>query len=274
MRIDLHLHTTASDGSLTPTEVVAAAVAGRLDVIAITDHDTAAGVAEARSAADGHPLHVIPGIEISTSFNGAELHMLGYLVDDRYAPLVEYGNTAASYRRDRMRGMIERLAGLGISVAYDDVVTLAGAGGTDPESLGRPHLARAIVQGGYAHSLSEAFDRFIGNDGPAFLPAQVLDVAGAIALIHDAGGIAVWAHPRPDLFARDLAALRDLGVDGVECHRPRVPPPDAARMGDIAREHGLLVTGGSDWHGEWHGALGEFVVERSLVGGFLERAGI
>lgn len=270
MRIDLHLHSTASDGTLSPSALVWAARAGGLHVIALTDHDTTGGIAEAQATAPG-AIHIIPGIEVSSSLDGSEVHVLGYFVDAQYPALVAYSAEAASYRRERMRRMIGRLDAIGITVAYDEVLAAAGP---EPESLGRPHLARALVQRGYVQNHAEAFDRYIGNDAPAFLPAQLLDPQAAIALIHDAGGVAVWAHPRPDLFERDLPRLHELGLDGVECFRPRVTPADALRMESAARAASLLVTGGSDWHGHWHGPLGTYAVSRDEVGLFLERGGI
>lgn len=270
MRIDLHLHSTASDGSLSPGALISAARAGGLHVVALTDHDTAAGVAAAQAAAPG-AVHVIPGIEVSSSIDSSEVHILGYFIDPAHPRLAAYANDASTYRRERMRRMIGRLDEIGVRVAYDEVLAAAGPA---PESLGRPHLARALVQRGYVQSHAEAFDRYIGNDAPAFLPAQLLDAAAAIDLIHESGGIAVWAHPRPDLFERDLPRLRPLGLDGVECFRPRVLPADALRMEGAARAARLLVTGGSDWHGDWQGRLGEFAIERDDVSSFLDIGGI
>jgi len=270
VRIDLHLHSTASDGSLTPGALVNAAVAGGLDVIALTDHDTASGVAAAR-AAQSDRIHVVAGIEVSTSLDGNEVHILGYYIDPQHAGLVEYSRRAGAWRRERMRQMIGRLDEVGVRIAYDDVLAAAGA---TAESIGRPHLARALLQRGYVQSHAEAFDRYIGNDAPAFLPAQLLGPSAAIELIHDAGGIAVWAHPRPDRFEPDLPRLKQHGLEGVECFRPRVAPSDALRMESVARDEGLLVTGGSDWHGDWHGPLGGYAVTREEVSAFLEHGGI
>jgi len=270
VRIDLHLHSTASDGSLTPGALVHAAVAGGLDVIAITDHDTASGVATAR-AAQSDRIHVVAGIEVSTSLDVNEVHILGYFIDPEHAGLVEYSRRAVTWRRERMRQMIGRLDEIGVRIAYDDVLAVAGVAA---ESIGRPHLARALLQRGYVQSHAEAFDRYIGNDAPAFLPAQLLGPAASIELIHDAGGVAVWAHPRPDRFEPDLPRLQQLGIEGVECFRPRVAASDALRMEHAARSAGLLVTGGSDWHGDWHGRLGDYAVAREEVGAFLERGGI
>jgi 3',5'-nucleoside bisphosphate phosphatase len=270
VRIDLHVHSTASDGSLSPGALAEAARLGRLHVIALTDHDTADGVADAQAAGEGS-LHVIPGIEMSTLHGGAELHILGYFIDPTNEQLRAYARSAAYRREERMHAMIERLAGLGIEVTFADVQR-----GTDRDtrSIGRPHLARALVERGHVPTMSGAFDRYIGDDGPAYLPVQLLSSEDAIHLIHEIGGIAVWAHPRGDTFDRELERLVGYGLDGVECHRPRCIPAESVRLERATRTRRLLVTGGSDWHGTWHGALGDFAVGREEVGEFLERGGI
>jgi 3',5'-nucleoside bisphosphate phosphatase len=270
LRIDLHIHSTASDGSLSPGAVVAAAQAGRLDIIAVADHDTVGGVLEAQTAARGR-LHVIPAIELSTDNAGAELHMLGYYVDPLHPQLVAFGERAAHRREERMHDMIERLATAGVHVDFADVLAAAGQ---RTESIGRPHLARALVQRGYVETVSAAFDRFIGDHGPAFVATRLITPPDAIALIHAAGGVAVWAHPRPDTLTGALPRMREWGLDGVECYRPRVPASDAAATAKLVTRQGLFATGGSDWHGEWHGPLGDFALDRDDVAAFLEIGGI
>lgn len=270
MRIDLHLHSTASDGAFPPAEVVARARAGGLDVIAIADHDTVAGVPEARAAADDGPV-VVPAIEITAAHGGRDHHILGYFVAPATPALVEYGQRAERARRIRIREMIERLATLDVAVDFDAVVEEAGP---HVRSLARPHLARVMRAAGHVGSVAEAFDRFIGDEGPAFVAARLLSVAGAIDLIHRAGGLAVWAHPPLGLLDAELPGFTDAGLDGVECYRPRLPESDLRRVLAAARRHDLLVTGGSDWHGEWHGELGRFHLGRAELGGFLERGGL
>jgi 3',5'-nucleoside bisphosphate phosphatase len=270
LRIDLHIHSTASDGSLSPAGVVSSARAGGLHVIALADHDTIAGVVPAQDAAEGS-VHVIPALELSTYHDGGELHMLGYYVDPREPTLQRFGSRAANRREERMRDMIDRLERVGIHVEYADVLAAAGP---KPESIGRPHLARALLQRGYVSTMSDAFDRYIGDDGPAFVATRLLTPGEAIELIHAAGGVAVWAHPRTDMLEPMLPALVDQGLNGLECYRPRVTPSEADRIADLATRHGLVVTGGSDWHGDWHGPLGTFAVERDDVAAFLEIGGI
>ncbi len=270
MRIDLHLHSNASDGSLSPSGLVWAARAAGLHVIALTDHDTTGGTSEASDAGVG-AVHVISGIEISTTYDGSELHVLGYFIDPTHAAILQYAGAAARGRRSRMQGMLERLETMGVTVDYQEVVAAAGS---EAVTIGRPHLARALVQRGYAQTFAEAFDRFIGDSGPAFLPTRLLSPQGAIDLIHEAGGVAVWAHPRSSLFERDIRRFVEGGLDGVECFRPRCPAEECLKLESTTKALGLLVTGGSDWHGVWHGRLGDFSMSRDEVGAFLERGGI
>ena len=270
LRVDLHIHSTASDGSLSPAAVVSAARTGRLHVIAIADHDTTGGVAEAQAAATGF-VHVIPATELSTYGEGAEFHMLGYFIDPRNDALVAHGRRASGARETRMHEMVERLERLGVSVTFEDVLTAAG---TRPQSLGRPHLARALVQRGHVPTVSDAFDRWIGDQGPAFVPSALISPWEAIEMIHGAGGVAVWAHPRPDVLESMLPAMKSHGLNGLECYRPRLTHAETERIAALASAHGLFVTGGSDWHGEWQGRLGEFAVERDDIAEFLEVGGI
>jgi predicted metal-dependent phosphoesterase TrpH len=270
LRIDLHIHSTASDGSLSPGAVVSAARAGGLHVIAVADHDTVGGVVGAQAAAEGS-VHVIPALELSTYADGGEYHVLGYFIDVRNPGLLAHGERAASAREIRMRTMLDLLGGIGIRIEFEDVLAAAG---TKPESIGRPHLARALVQRGHVGSVSEAFDRFIGDRGPAFVPTALINPFEAIDIIHAAGGAAVWAHPRPDLLQTALSGLVAHGLDGLECYRPRLTHGDTERIALIAEQSGLFVTGGSDWHGEWQGRLGDFAVEREDVASFLEIGGI
>ncbi len=270
MRIDLHIHSTASDGNCGPVDVVRRARAGGLDLIALTDHDTVAGVSEARAAArDG--MRVLSAIEISADHRGRDLHMLGYDVDIDAPGLQAYTHRAGDARAIRIRAMIELLAELDVAVEFDAVVREAGP---DARSLARPHLARVMHATGQVGSVAEAFDRFIGDDGPAFVAARLVDVAGAIRLIHDAGGIAVWAHPSIPMLDAALPGFVSAGLDGLEVYRPRATDADLDRLRAAAVRHGLLVTGGSDWHGEWHGDLGTFFLNRGHLGNFLDRVGL
>lgn len=243
---------------------------GGLDIIALADHDTLAGVDDARAAGAG-AVHVIPALELSTTLAGAELHMLGYFVDTKNDALVSYCARASGGREMRMKVMVDRLNDAGVPVAYEDVLAAAGP---KRESIGRPHLARALVKKGLATSVSEAFDRLIGDHAAAFEPTRLITPLQAIELIHGAGGVAVWAHPRPDVLEPQLPEMVAWGLDGVECYRPRMVPIEADRYAALARQHGLFTTGGSDWHGEWQGRLGDFSIDRDDVAEFLEVGGI
>lgn len=283
MRIDLHLHTNASDGQLSPTELVRAARLAGLDLIAITDHDTVAGVEEALRAAGGTPPAgeesgrgagrplVIPGIEVSSTYAGTELHFLGYFVDHRLPLLTEFAATAAERRSRRILGMIERLARLGIEIEYDDVVAAAGSRAT---TLGRPHLARAMVARGYVATTNDAFERYLGDDGPAFIPTDLLTPQEAIELIEAAGGIAIWAHPPRELVETELEKFVEWGLQGLECHRPRNTTSNTHFLLYAADAYDLLITGGSDWHGDWNGPLGSFSVGEKQIEEFLRETGV
>ena len=270
MDLDLHLHSTASDGTLPPREVVVAALAARLDVISLTDHDTTAGIAAALEAAAGHPLEVIPGIEVSATWEHGEIHILGYFVDPDHPRMVEHGEWAGGRRVQRMRTMVERLQDSGIAVEMGDVEAAAGA---ERGSLARPHLARALVGRGVVDSVYEAFDRFIGDEHTAYEPTGLLSPEAAVQVIRDSGGIAVWAHPPMNQLDALLPRLMRAGLRGLETYRPRNPPDRIRQLERRAQSLGLLVTGGSDWHGPEGGELGQFRVSATEVGAFLEEGG-
>ena len=271
MRLDLHLHSQASDGSEPPAEVVAAAAAGRLDVIALTDHDTTQGLDAAWSAARQVPIEIIPGIEISTIHSGEGLHILGYFVDPSSPRLRAYEARAGHRREERMREMIQRLAAGGVHVSYEAVVEIAGP---SRGSLGRPHLARALVRAGYANSVPDAFDRLIGNRHPAHVPTAFVSARDAIRIILESGGVPVWAHPPFELLEGLLPELKLAGLAGIEVYRPRTSPKRILVLEGIARSWNLLVTGGSDWHGPDSGTLGEFCVFGDEVAALLEAGGM
>lgn len=270
-RADLHLHTRASDGELTPVELVRAAVAGKLDVIAVTDHDTVAGVPDALAAARGTPLVVVPGVEMSTLHEGHEVHMLGYGVDPGSPRLIAQQLEAAGRREGRAREMVERLQAMGLRVEFDDVLRAAGA---DVRSIGRPHVARALLANGQVRSMNEAFDRYLGDEGPAFVRSALPGTAEAIEVIRGAGGIAVWAHPERDLLDAFAPVFAERGMEGLECFRPSTHPEDVKRLRAAAARLGLMPTGGSDWHGPHRAALGDFFVPEAEVAALLDALGL
>jgi predicted metal-dependent phosphoesterase TrpH len=244
--VDLHLHTTASDGSLSPEALVALAGERGLRHIAVTDHDSTEGVDAARRAAQGTPLEVIPGVEINTDTPGGELHVLGYFLDHHDPPLAERLSRMRASRMGRGEGMVQRLRDLGLDVSWERVQALAGEGG----AVGRPHVARALVEAGYVGSIKEAFDRYIGNDGPAYVARAKLEPVEAVAIVRRAGGLPALAHPAdiPDLEAF-LPPLIEAGMVGLECYYGDYPPDVVQRLVAVARRFGLVPTGGSDFHG-------------------------
>jgi 3',5'-nucleoside bisphosphate phosphatase len=271
MRVDLHLHTWVSDGDVSPTELVRLAAAAGLGAIAVTDHDTAAGVHEAMAAATTLPIDVIPGIEISTRWEQHELHILGYWIDPDSDAILEHQGRASQRRSERMHAMIERLQAMGIKIGFADVEVAAGP---KVRTLGRPHLARALHAGGHTRFYSEAFVRFIGDSGPAFVAEGFPVPEYAIATIHAAGGLAVWAHPPLTWVLDGLPLLAEWGLDGIECYRPNLDPGDLATLESATMEHGLFPTGGSDWHGPQRFTLGDFAVDAQRVRHLLDRGGI
>jgi predicted metal-dependent phosphoesterase TrpH len=271
MRADLHLHTWTSDGDVSPAEVVRLAAAARLDVIAITDHDTAAGVAEALIEAERLPLTVIPGIEISTMWEAHELHILGYFIDPASEPMLRHQTFAGRRRFVRMEAMIERLRTLGVEVSMADVERAAGP---STRTLGRPHLARALLARGHTRYYSEAFSRFIGDAGPAYVAEGFPLPEDAVRTIHAAGGLAVWAHPSPAWFLDGIEAMVAWGIDGVECFRPGLEPADVTTFESVTRLRGLFPTGGSDWHGPQRFTLGEFAVPAERIAEVLALGGV
>lgn len=272
MRLDLHIHTTASDGSWSPEAVVRGAAAGGLDVVAITDHDTTASVEAAQVAGRDVNVQVVSGIEVSSTFEGRDVHVLGYFFDPDAAVIREHAARAGLRREARMREMIERLVEQGVTVSYEDVETAAGP---DRVVIGRPHLANALVEAGHASSVPDAFTRLIGDDCPAFVPTQLLDPEGAVELIVAGGGMPIWAHPPGDLVETLLPALIQAGLRGLEVYRPRHRRSQMLRYEAICRTSGLLMSGGSDWHTPDAGTkLGDFHVSADEIEGLLEAGGM
>lgn len=272
MRLDLHIHTTASDGACTPAEVVAAAVEGGLHVIAVTDHDTTAGVGPAAQAARGTGLTVVPATELSSTHEGRDIHVLGYGLDPEHVAIAAHRARARRLRLERMEAMIERLGALGVEVTLDEVLAESGPGG---EMLGRPHLARALMARGVVRQLREAFDRFIADHGPAFVATDLQTPAEAISTIRVAGGIPVWAHPPRDLLDGLLPVLVEAGLQGVEVLRPGNSASWTKRLREAAATHGLVVSGGSDWHnGDRNDGLGSWWATRRQLRLLGDRLGL
>jgi len=242
-RIDLHTHTCFSDGLLTPEALIDLAVSRGLSGIAITDHDTLDGIAAGEAAADGR-IDFVPGIELSTLNQGTELHLLGYLVDARDETLRGQLAGFRTQRLGRIEAMVERLVAMGAEVSTADVLAQAG-----PGVVGRPHLAAALVRGGWAESIEDAFRRFIGRGGSAFIPRPAPSTEDAIALVRRSGGVAVLAHPGSSVSDATVERMADAGLGGVEVWHPHHAAPAVRRYRALASRLGLIETGGSDFHG-------------------------
>jgi predicted metal-dependent phosphoesterase TrpH len=243
MPVDLHVHTTASDGALTPSEVVRAAVVAHLSAIAITDHDTTDGLDEALAAGGGTTTAVLPGVELSVDEKtGSDVHVLGLLVDHRDPALAVTLAGLRLEREERAAAMVAALAAAGHPIDLESVKTISGSG-----SIGRVHVARALVAAASAPSIEAAFRLLIGRDAPFYFRKRTLSAAEAIDAIHGAGGVAVLAHPGvsgESAFPVLLAA----GIDGIEAFHAEHSAADQQRFARLAAKHGLLVTGGSDFH--------------------------
>jgi hypothetical protein len=270
-RFDLHVHSSASDGALAPVEVVAAAGWGELEIMSLTDHDTVAGVEAAVNAGVESGVRVLPGIEVSSTWNDRELHFLGYFIDPSNPSLQAHGVRAAHLREARLVEIVRRLQVAGLDVPFADVVEAAGV---HASVLARPHLAAAMVKLGVVESVKEAFDKWIGDQHPAFVPTRLGSPLEAIQTVLDAGGIPMWAHPPGDLVEELLPDFVQGGLRGIEVFRPRHQARDLRFFGEIAASANLLVSGGSDWHNEdRNGALGTFSVGRDEIGRLLEAGG-
>lgn len=250
MRIDLHAHTCVSDGTDTPSGLVAAAVAAGLDVLAITDHDTSVGWDEASEAAERAGLALVRGMEISTVFRGRGVHLLAYLPDPTYPPLLAELRAVLEGRDARVPGMVERLRGLGVDLTVEQVRRVAGP----TAAVGRPHVADALVAGGYVASRGEAFDRYLSPGRPAYRNRAAADLETVLDAVAGAGGVSVVAHPwgRHDpgvLDGAGLEHLRSRGLLGIEVDHQDHPEAVRRELRGLARELDLVVTGSSDYHG-------------------------
>ncbi len=244
-QLDLHLHTTYSDGSLTPEQTVTEAAARAVTLIAITDHDEVDGIAPALAAAASCGIEVVSGVEINTTVGKEEVHILGYGFPTDSAQLRDGLQRRRDARRVRLDAMLARLASLGYPLELETVLAIAGKG-----SVGRPHLGRALVAAGYVPDLATAFERLIGNRSPAYIPRSPFTPEEAIMLIHQSGGVTSLAHPgKLGDPIRFLRRLKEAGLDALEAYHSDHAPAATQRMLAWARQYGLAVTGGSDSHG-------------------------
>lgn len=244
MFADLHLHSHFSDGTWTPEALAAEARRLGLGALALTDHDTVEGCARAAAACALHGLEFVPGTELTAEHAGQEVHVLGYFLDITHPDLLRELSRFQRARQERIREMVARLNHRGVGLQPEAVFALANC-----RSPGRPHVARALVQHGYCGSLEEAFERFLKKHRPAWVPKCKVSARQAIELIHAAGGLAVMAHPGLNRCDALVPALVEVGLDGLECWHTKHSEAQVAHYLELARRHGLLVTGGSDCHG-------------------------
>jgi 3',5'-nucleoside bisphosphate phosphatase len=251
MRIDLHTHSSISDGTDEPAELVRLAKAAGLDVVALTDHDTFDGLDEAVAEGKRLGIEVFRGMELSCARHGSSVHLLAYGADPSHPVLAEELTSVRGGRRGRLAGVLAKLAVLGVSVSEADVLAEVG----NSPSVGRPHIADALVKAGYVGDRKEAFDRFLGDGGPAHVHRYAIDIGRGIDIVHAAGGVAVIAHPwgRGREYILPPEVLRRLrhehGLDGIEVDHQDHPPATRRRLRQLARELDLVGTGSSDYHG-------------------------
>lgn len=244
MFADLHLHTHFSDGTYSPEELAGHAGRLGLSAVALTDHDSVEGCLRMTIACRQRGIDFISGAELTAEHEGVEVHLLGYFLDTQHPRLLRELARFQIVRQNRIREMVVRLNRLGIPLQAEAVFVLANC-----SSPGRPHVARALVEARYCGTLDEAFDRFLKKHRPAWVPKCKMSSAEAIALIHQAGGLAIMAHPALNHDDRLIPKIAEVGLDGLECFHTKHSPAATAHYLDLARKHALLVTGGSDCHG-------------------------
>ena len=244
MAIDLHIHSTFSDGTLTPTQIVEVALAKKLRAIALADHDTISGIAPAQEAAAHSEMCVLPAVEISTTRSGGDVHILGYFIDTEDAKLLEKLRVIRVARLERARKIADRLAELGVVIDFEQLLVEAG-----PDSIGRPHLATRLTREGYTRSPQEAFARYLARGRPAYVERYRLTPTEAIEVVCQAGGLPVLAHPGLHNAEQWIEELVPLGLQGLEAYHVNHSAAQTRHYVWVAQQRGLLVTGGSDSHG-------------------------
>ena len=253
-RVDLHLHTTASDGRCTPSELVERVRAAGITVMAVTDHDTTDGVRDAQARGAELGVAVVPGIEITAVEEGRDVHMLAYFVDADDPALAAFLRQQRLSRVTRVQAIGARLAELGMPVDLGAVIAEAQLHAH--RSIGRPQVARAMIAKGYVADMRQAFDRWLGQDAPAFVPRAGVAPEEVVAVVHRAGGLVSLAHPGRTRIDHRIAALRDAGLDALEVYHSDHDASDVARYHEMALALGLLASGGSDYHGDpSHGVM-------------------
>jgi predicted metal-dependent phosphoesterase TrpH len=241
---DLHLHTSFSDGTYSPEELTGHAARCGFACVALTDHDTVEGCARMATACQAANIEFFPASELTAEYRGTELHIIGYGIDIQHPKLLSEMQRYQDVRQNRIKEMVQRLNRLNVPLQESTVTSIANC-----KSPGRPHVARALIQINVCKSLDEAFERFLKKGRPAWVPKFKVSADGAIALIHEAGGLAIFAHPGLVHHDSLIPDLVDAGLDGIECYHTKHPTTTVEHYLQIAEEHDLLVTGGSDCHG-------------------------
>lgn len=268
-RIDLHLHTKHSDGTVSAAELLEIVRAKHLTAFSVTDHDTLAGYWAVRSLIDEADPELIPGLELSVTADGGDLHMLAYLFDPENEALTTALDGFQQGRSRRARLIVQKLNEMNIDISYDEVGRTAGEA-----AVGRPHIADTMVRSKVVGSYEEAFEKYIRNGGPAYVAKSNFAPREAISLIHRAGGVTVLAHPVIDDTSRYVEMLAGLGLDGIEIYHPVHKQSDIERLKHLAERHRLLVSGGSDFHGRSnrYGMVGSQHVPEELLDKLKQRA--
>jgi predicted metal-dependent phosphoesterase TrpH len=276
MPVDLHTHSTYSDGTESPTVVVGHAIEAGLTTVALTDHDGFEGLAEAASSAQGR-IGFIPGVELSVDWGGRAMHLLVYWVENVPGPLQDALAEIRESRWTRNVEIVEALRAMGIAITLDEVLTEAGHG-----VIGRPHIAAVLCRHGAAETIADAFDRYLGAGRPAYRPRKRLSAADSVALARASGGVTSVAHPHSvadsaDEYREVLEGVAALGVDGIECHYVEYEPSLRRRLAAWADDLGVVPTGGSDYHGAYKPGIavgvghGDLVVPGEVVERLAER---
>lgn len=251
--IDLHMHTNISDGTKTPSELLNIVRKSNIEVFSVTDHDTIDGYFEVKRLLTGEDPILISGLEISTYYEGQDMHILAYLFDPDHKPLQTALKEFQEHRNSRGKKIVDKLNEMGVGITFDDVMREA-----NDSVVGRPHIAEAMMKGGHVSYFEEAFEKYIGNKAPAYVKKKNFTPEEAIALIHQAGGIAVLAHPMIDNNDRHIEQLLGVGLDGIEVYHSSHKQPQVDRLLHLAERFRIVATGGSDYHGrtDSHGYVG------------------
>ncbi len=266
--VDLHVHTTASDGMYGPARVVELAEEAGVAAVAITDHDTLAGLEAAAARGRELGVEVVPGVELTSYAGHREVHIVGLFVDASKTQAARRVESLRTARRGRMLRMIEKLAGLGVDIDPEEVMAESRGG-----AVGRPHLAAVVVRRGFASNESEVFEKYLGNDGPAYVKKEEIPPEEAIALVRELGGVAVFAHPGASRLDETLGRLKAAGLEALEVWHPKHGRAQADHYARLAKKRGLLVSGGSDFHGPGRSEtpIGTPEVEYSVLEALRER---